>query len=454
MVLDRGDAEALTQVDAGSSIGELLRRYWMPIAAVAELEDKPIQPVRVLGEDLILYKDRSGTYGLLDRWCPHRRFDLAYGMIEDEGLRCSHHGWRFNESGRCLEQPFEDTVNPEAEFKQRIGTKSYPVEAKAGLLWAYLGPAPASLLPDWAGFYSPGFSVVAFLHLPCNWVQVMEGFYDPVHVEWLHDRWSYRLHDREIPARRPRHTGFRWLDFDYGVVFQRRLDGSDKWLADRTVLFPNVDAAGGQGWYMTWVVPVDETHTLLAYRLTMTSWKTPRGQVMIPAKRGVEQARVPAYRKRAALDPVAGPSKDFGSHLVSQDYASWLGPGTIVDRTREHLGETDRGVIMFRKKLFEQAAIVAAGGDPQGVLREPAKNRRLTLPGARKGYGLRGEGLPGLVGDEDVMFRAFLPFEVPQEIKDEVSRAMASLVAGLRPDWWKRSARRSPGDLDPPDTPE
>ncbi len=435
---NRDKSKTLSEVGAGSPIGELLRRYWMPIAAVAELEEKPIRPVRVLGEDLVLYRDKSGTYGLLDRRCPHRQFDLAYGMIEDCGIRCSYHGWRFNEAGRCLEQPFEDTVNPGSTFRDRIRTVSYPVQAKAGLLWTYLGPEPASLLPDWAGFYSPGFTVVAFLHLPCNWVQVMEGFYDPVHVEWLHDRWSYRLHDREIPTRRPRHTAFRWMDFEYGVIFQRKLEGSDKWLADRTVLFPNVDGAGGQGWYLTWLVPVDDTHTIMVYRLTITSWKTPYGQVMIPAKPAVEQERVPAYRKHASLNPEGGPTTDFGTHLVSQDYASWLGPGSLLDRTREHLGETDRGIVMFRKKLLEQAKIVAKGGDPQGVIRDPNKNRKITLPGARKGYGLRGEGLPGLTGDEDVMFRAFLPFDLPQEIKDEVATAMSALVKGLRPDWWKR----------------
>ena len=443
------EAEALIQVAAGTPMGELLRRYWMPIAAVAELDEKPIQPLRVLGEDLVLYRARNGSHGLLDRWCPHRSFDLSYGMIEEKGLRCSHHGWLFNDAGRCLEQPFEDTVRPASTFKDRVSTRSFPVQAKGGLLWAYLGPPPVPLLPDWAGFHSPGFTVVALLHLPCNWVQVMEGFYDPVHVEWLHDRWSYHLHGNEIPSRRPRHTAFRWLDFEYGAVFQRKLEGSDKWLADRTVIFPNVDGAGGQGWYLTWVVPVDESQTLLAYRLTMTSWKTPRGQVMIPPKAATGQERVPAYRRRAMLEPISGPTPDFGSHLVSQDYASWLGPGAVADRTREHLGETDLGVIMFRKKLFEQAEIVAAGGDPQGVIRDPAKNRKITLPGARKGYGLRGEGLPGLTGDEDVMFRAFLPFEVPAEIKEEVARAMSALVEGLRPDWWKRrGARKSRDDLD------
>jgi 5,5'-dehydrodivanillate O-demethylase len=266
----------------------------------------------------------------------------------------------------------------------------------------------------------------------------MEGFYDPVHVEWLHDRWSYQLNGRAVPGRRPRHTGFRWLEFEHGVVFQRRLEGSDRWLADRTVLFPNIDGAGGQGWYLTWVVPVDAVNTLMVYRLTLTSWKTPLGQVMVPPGRGAAQERVPAYRTTASLDAEAGPPRHFGSHLVSQDWASWLGPGPLADRTRERLGETDRGVVMFRRKLLEQARVVAEGGDPQGVLRDPEKNRRIALPGARRGYGVRGEGLPGLTGEGDVMFRAFLPHGMPREIEEEVDKAMSALVAGLRPDWWKR----------------
>jgi 5,5'-dehydrodivanillate O-demethylase len=118
-------------------------------------------------------------------------------------------------------------------------------------------------------------------------------------------------------------------------------------------------------------------------------------------------------------------------------YASWLGPGSLVDRTRENLGETDRGILMFRRKLLEQARVVAEGGDPQGVIRDPERNHRITLPGARKGYGIRGEGLPGLTGDGDVMFRAFLPVGIPPEIQKEVEQAMSALVEGLRPDWWK-----------------
>ena len=442
-MLSQEDAKKLSEVASGSPIGELLRRYWLPIAGVSEFDQQPIAPVRILGEDLVLYKDGQGAYGLLDRWCPHRRFDLVYGMVEQCGLRCSYHGWRFDDAGRCLEQPFDDLQNPSSAAKARIRTKSYPVQVRAGLIWAYLGPAPAPLLPDWAGFYTPGYTVVSFVHLPCNWLQIMENACDPVHVEWLHDRWSYRLHGREVPDTRPRHTAFRWIDFEYGVVFQRKLEGSDRWLADRTVLFPNIDAAGGQGWHLTWLVPVDEVNTLVVYRFTITSWKTAFGQIMISPKAEFDQPRIPCHRTRAALEPLQGPTKDFRSHLISQDYAAWLGGGPLVDRTRERLSRSDAGVIMFRKKLLEQATIVASGGDPIGTLRDPENNRRITLPGARQNYGLHGEGLPGMQGEDDVMLRVFLPFDLPDAIKQEVEAAMSKLVADRRPVSWKKKPRAS-----------
>jgi 5,5'-dehydrodivanillate O-demethylase len=162
----------LAQVGAGTPMGELLRRYWMPIAAVAELDDKATKPVRLLGEDLVLYRDQGGTYGLLDRHCAHRRADLSYGWIEGCGLRCNYHGWVWDHTGKCLEQPFEEAANPEARFKDRVRIKAYPVEAKAGLLWAYLGPPPVPLVPTWEPFtWRNGFVQIVFSEVPCNWFQ-------------------------------------------------------------------------------------------------------------------------------------------------------------------------------------------------------------------------------------------------------------------------------------------
>ena len=123
----------------------------------------PTKPVRLFGEDLVLYKDLSGHYGLLERHCPHRSADLSYGIVEQCGLRCSYHGWMFDETGACREQPFEDTDAPEIRFRDQIRIRAYRVEAKAGLLWAYLGPEPAPLVPNWEPFcWDNGFVQIVF----------------------------------------------------------------------------------------------------------------------------------------------------------------------------------------------------------------------------------------------------------------------------------------------------
>jgi hypothetical protein len=128
----------------------------------------------------------------------------------------------------------------------------------------------------------------------------------------------------------------------------------------------------------------------------------------------------------------------LATNLISQDVVAWLGPGPLVDRTREHLSETDAGVLMFRRMLFEQARIAVEGRDPKGVIRDPERNVRISLPGPRRGYGVRNEGFPGISGDDDVMIRIFLPPGIPADLLAEIERVMSSLTKGVRPDWWKK----------------
>ena len=129
-MLTKSDNQMLTQVGPGTPMGELMRRYWHPIAAAKELDDSPFRTkgIRVLGEDLVLYRDRSGQLGLITRLCPHRRVDLAIGVVEEDGLRCQYHGWKFDETGACVEQPFEDTTHPEDNFRGKCSVVGYPVE--------------------------------------------------------------------------------------------------------------------------------------------------------------------------------------------------------------------------------------------------------------------------------------------------------------------------------------
>ena len=132
-MLSTAQNERLTQVGAATPMGKLMRRYWHPIAAAGELNERPTKPVRLLGEDLVLYRDKSGTLGLIERFCPHRRVDLSYGIPEEHGLRCMYHGWMMDETGQCIEQPFEETVHPDGRFKEKVKIAGYPVQELAGI---------------------------------------------------------------------------------------------------------------------------------------------------------------------------------------------------------------------------------------------------------------------------------------------------------------------------------
>jgi nitrite reductase/ring-hydroxylating ferredoxin subunit len=143
----------LTRVGPGTPMGNLLRRYWMPIAGASEFTAaNPIKPVRLMGEDLTLYKDLGGRFGLVARPCPHRGADLTCGTVEEQGIRCFYHGWKFDQRGQCLQQPYEDIANPNPKSRDGCAATAYPVRELAGLLWAYMGPAPAPELPVWEPF--------------------------------------------------------------------------------------------------------------------------------------------------------------------------------------------------------------------------------------------------------------------------------------------------------------
>ena len=177
--------ELLTRVGPGTPCGEMMRRYWHPIAAVSELEGKWTRRVRLLGEDLVLFRDKQGRIGLITEQCPHRRASLAYGIPTDDGIRCPYHGWEFGHGGQCLAQPNE----PEkSSFRHKITTPAYSVEEMGGMFWAYMGPAESKpLLPRIDGFVTDGtIRMLGSTLIPVNWLQIMENSLDPIHTEWLH----------------------------------------------------------------------------------------------------------------------------------------------------------------------------------------------------------------------------------------------------------------------------
>jgi 5,5'-dehydrodivanillate O-demethylase oxygenase subunit len=355
----------LTQVGPGTRMGNLLRRYWMPIAAVSEFESNRVKAVRLMGEDLVLYKDLSGHFGLVERHCPHRRADLSYGFVEECGLRCNYHGWLWSEDGRCLEQPFEDVAHPEAGFRDKVRIAAYPVEAKGGMLWAYLGPQPAPLLPNFAPFtWKNGFVQIVFSKVPCNWLQGQENSIDPVHFEWMHHNWILQLRGSG-GARHLPHTRIDFREFEWGFMVHRQLQGwtddNPRWLAGRCVLWPN--AFGPiRPQFIEYRVPIDDQNTLSVvwYFSRVPREREPYVQESIPSWEG------------PISDPFTG--KLITSHVLNQDFVAWIGQGTISDRTQEHLGASDRGVILLRKRLLDDIERIERGEDPKAIVRDPKLN--------------------------------------------------------------------------------
>src|SRR5215213_5557608 len=172
-MISQEDNERLTQIKAGTPVGDLLRRYWYPIAAVSELARHPTKSVKVLGEELVLFKDPQGKLGLIDAYCAHRRANLVYGMPEADGLRCPYHGWMYDRAGQCVEQPFEETLHK--CFKEKIKLTHYLAEELGGLIFGYLGPQPAPLVPRWDLLVEEQhWREIGYTMTGCNWLQTVE----------------------------------------------------------------------------------------------------------------------------------------------------------------------------------------------------------------------------------------------------------------------------------------
>jgi 5,5'-dehydrodivanillate O-demethylase oxygenase subunit len=373
----------LTEVGPGTPMGGLMRRYWHPVAAAAELADNPFRtkPVRILGEDLVLFRDRSGRLGLIDRLCAHRRADLTYGVVENDGLRCQYHGWKYDCSGQCIEQPFEETVHPDARFKDKIALHGYPVEELGGLIFAYMGPEPAPLLPRWGPLvWDNCVRDVAITELPCNWMQCQENSLDPVHVEWLHNYfWQYL---RGLSGADPlntdglqnvrKHQKIGFDLFEYGIVKRRVLEGftedDDDWNEGHPILFPNILLVGSQfRATLQFRVPIDDSHT---YHVSHYTFRAAPGADEPP------QERIP-YRYVPLNDDK---NRYILDYVFNQDYSVWVGQGPIARRDLERLGESDRGIILFRQLLEQEMEAVARGDDPMNTFRDPVANACIEPP--------------------------------------------------------------------------
>src|SRR6266851_1254206 len=235
--------DELTQVAAGTPMGELLRRYWYPVAFTRELEEFPVRPARLLGEDFAVFKTPRGRYGILPEGCPHRRASLAYGVVEADGLRCPYHGWLFGADGSCLDQPAE---REETNFRDRVRAAAGVAQELGGLVWAYIGPSPAPELPRFDVFVMEGVRDIGWTELPCNFVQIMENAVDPHHTEWLHGRFFQFMARHQgfdaPPSFGKKHVKVGFDAFESGIIKRRVVEGASEEDGDWKIGHPLVHA--------------------------------------------------------------------------------------------------------------------------------------------------------------------------------------------------------------------
>jgi nitrite reductase/ring-hydroxylating ferredoxin subunit len=362
---------ALTEVGAGTPMGELLRRYWHPVGLAADANAEP-RPVRVLGEDLILFRDGRGRPGLLHPRCAHRGASLVYGRVEPDGLRCCYHGWMFDVQGRCVDQPCEPDHG--AALRGNVRQPWYPVQERYGLVFAYLGPPERKpLLPryDVLEDLGPGEFLEADDSslggggppvIPCNWLQHFENVVDSFHVPILHGVFSGT---QFVPAMAQMPT-VQWSDAGHGVRAEswRTLDGGGRLHRITEAVLPTLRVVPsprlgrfGAAESIGWVLPIDDTH----FRIYVAGRVTTAGDI---------------GRMRSKMNGKFWWELTEAEHRrFPGDYEAQVGQGPIAAHSAEHLRTSDRGIALLRRLLRQQLDIVAAGGDPVGVERDAARER-------------------------------------------------------------------------------
>lgn len=384
--------DRLTQVGPGTPMGELYRRYWLPVATETDLVENPVKRVRILGENLVLFATEGGGLGLVGERCPHRGASLGYGFPDGDGLRCPYHGWLFSVEGKCLDQPNQTPDSP--SLKQRSAIAGYPVQALGGLVFAYMGPAPVPPLPRFDLYtWEEGngrFRDIGSAVIPCNWLQIMENSFDPTHVEWLHGRlYNYHLEreGKEPTALGGHHVKIAFDLVEYGIIKRRLREGqsedAEDWRVGHPVVFPNILKVGGHGLSSFQIrVPVDDTHTL---HFWYQWFEVPECYAGL----------VDEVRRLPDTYPVTLEAPD-GSFVMdtidSQDAMVWVTQGDRTTRDDEHLSSSDQGIAMYRTLLRAQLEANENGEPVMNVLAQDDDREVFELPQEQKELGLDSGG--------------------------------------------------------------
>jgi phthalate 4,5-dioxygenase oxygenase subunit len=394
-MISREENNLLTQTAPGTPCGELMRRFWQPIALSEELPPggAPLR-VKVLGEELVLFRDDHGQPGLLGMHCSHRGTDLSYGRIENGGLRCIYHGWLYDVCGRIIEQPGEPGGGAN---RDQIKHRAHPCRESGGVIFAYMGPGEPPLLPDYEFLNIPEEQRTATKILyNCNYLQGNEGNIDPVHLSFLHQF----LADAATPLRRvvpgTDTTDNRLLGkdiaptieveiTDFGLrICSLRAYGEDKtYLRVTNFVMPNLAAFGGstvgEGYSVHWHVPIDHTsHWKYVFMFSREKALPPELVNKSRAELGADFRLTRSGTNRYQQDRESMKSKTFtgmGYNFQAHDAFATESQGAIQDRTAEHLVSSDKAIVAARKLLLNAINDVKHGRDPQHVVRDPASNR-------------------------------------------------------------------------------
>lgn len=404
--------DLITRIGPHDPAGQLMRRYWQPVALLEELEGaRPVKAVTLLGERLVLFRDGQGQYGLVDRHCPHRGADLAFGRIEAGGLRCAFHGWLFAADGQCVETPAEPAGS---RLCKGIKQRAFPVVERSGILWAFLGEGDPPAFPDFDCFMAPDAYSFAFKGLfECNWLQALEVGIDPSHASFLHRFFededpeaaygkqfratsadsdiamTHVLREFEQPTIEVEET-----EFGLRLIALRHLNDEQVHVRVTNQIFPHgfVIPLSETMTITQWHVPVDDENCY--WYAVFTSFGEPVDKDVMRAQR-LELYELPHYVSRRnkrndyGFDPLEQAKSTYtgmGEDINVHDQWAVESMGPIQDRTREHLGQADKAIILYRKRLRQEIARVGEGQRPLMALDGEAA-RGLKGPGTVDGVG-------------------------------------------------------------------
>jgi phenylpropionate dioxygenase-like ring-hydroxylating dioxygenase large terminal subunit len=388
-MLSERDTDLLCQVSRGTAMGEVLRRFWQPVLLSEELPAPDCTPVaiRIMGEDLIAFRDTSGKVGLTSAYCAHRHAHLYWGRNEEMGLRCTYHGWKYDAAGNCVDMPNEP---PETNFKDKIKIDAYPTREAGGCIWAYMGPPEKEPtgLPDLEWTHLPEANVLVTKRLQeNNWAQAVEGGIDSSHISYLHNNDMKRANNSTVDRAPLMYLQER----DFGFIEAARrvtAEGKHYWrirpfMVPGTIMIPSSDEPGRSISGHVWV-PVDDEHVWV-FTITWNATRVLKDEEKENLLKGFGiHASVDKDMRRWDLKisnsytPIRNLGNDYLIDRPLQVTTSFTGiqgtgeqdcsiqesMGAISPRWTEHLGTTDKGIIEFRKTLLQLARDMLEGKEP------------------------------------------------------------------------------------------